>query len=830
MQAFEKLGSFYLGKVFDLESQRRSDQYLLYDSKDLTTHAVCVGMTGSGKTGLCIGLLEEAALDGVPALIIDPKGDMSNLLLSFPELRAEDFLPWVQASEAERKGQTLEEFAASTAQKWSDGLAEWEQDGNRIAAMRDKVEFTVYTPGSSAGRPLSILRLVDLPSRAVLEDPEALNDYAGSTVSSLLALLGIQADPMNSRDHILLANILLDAWQNGRALDLAALIQAIQQPNITQVGVLPLDIFYPANDRFQLAMRFNNLLASPQFAAWMQGEPLDVSRLLYTPTGKPRVSILSINHLNDSERMFFVSTFLNQVVSWMRSQSGTGSLRAILYMDEIFGFFPPVANPPSKKPLLTLLKQARAFGLGVVLTTQNPVDLDYKGLANIGTWFVGRLQTEQDKARLLDGLQGASTAAAQQFDRRELDELLSKLQSRIFLVNNVHEDRPELFETRWAMSYLAGPLTRNQIAKLQPEASVAVPDPVAEAVAEPAAAPVAAAATAAAPVAAAATAAAVPQSMNMLPQIPQDIAQYFLAPDRRANRLVYMPSLYAYVDTAFNDTKKHISTVESSIWNTPVKQGVLTVQWEEATGAKPEPDSLETKATPGASFGELSDAALKKTNYTQWKGELVDYVYREQVLTLYRNDASDMVSKHGESQRDFIIRVQQEGREVRDQKMDALKDKYSKKIATLQEKVRKAEQAVEREEDQAGQAKLNTFISIGSTILDSLLGRKVVGKSTAGKAASTVRNAGRAKQQASDVARAKDSLQTYQSDLEAIEAEMQDELDKLSASHDAASEEIQVVQMRPKKSDINVKVLALLWLPYEQDTEGGLAPAFRTEE
>ncbi len=823
MQDFEKVGSFYLGKVYDMDKKERTENLLLYDSKDLTTHAVCVGMTGSGKTGLCISLLEEAAMDQIPALVIDPKGDMSNLLLSFPDLAPEDFAPWVQAADAERKGQTIDEYAASTAAKWREGLADWGQDGERIRTMREKVEFTIYTPGSSAGRPLSILKLVDLPSEAVLQDSETLAQYTSSTVSSLLALLGIEADPLTSREHILLSNILLNAWQSGRSLDLAGLIRAIQQPDLETVGVMPLDTFYPSGERFKLAMQFNNLLASPQFAAWTQGEPLDIQSLLYTESGKPRISILSINHLNDSERMFFVASFLNQVLSWVRAQSGTSSLRAILYMDEIYGFFPPVANPPSKQPLLTLLKQARAFGLGVVLTTQNPVDLDYKGLANIGTWFVGRLQTDQDKARLLDGLQGASAEASAKFDRKYLDQLLSNLSSRVFLLNNVHEDAPEIFETRWAMSYLAGPLTRNQIMKLQPREAAPPTVPAAEPVAPPVTEPVAQAD--AVPVAAGSPEVPVNQASAeqsagsagsaVAPQLPPDVKQFFLEPRSRSGNIVYKPTLYAYVSSAFNDTAKKISEISEEIFSTPVAEGALAVDWNTETSAKPEPDELVSAAPAGARFAKVPTAAMKKSSYTAWEKDLKDYAYRTQTLSLLRNPVSGIVSKPGESERDFVARVHQENRETRDQKVQDLREKYAKRIKTLEEKIRKAEQKVDAEEKQASTAKMSTVLDVGSTILGALFSKNKLSRTNVNKAATAAKSAGRASQQGSDVDRAKASLETYQADLEELQQEMQTELDALAASYDAANEKLETIELRPKKTDINVKIFALLWLPYD---------------
>ncbi len=453
-QPFEKLGAFYLGRVQDLEAGKTTSEYLLYDAKDLTTHALCVGMTGSGKTGLCVSLLEEAGIDGIPAIVVDPKGDIGNLLLTFPQLRPVDFRPWIDESEAARQGQSPDEFAEVTAHRWRQGLADWDQDGARIERFRSAVDLAIYTPGSSAGLPLTVLRSFVAPSPTIIEDVDAFRDRVASAAAGLLALLGIDIDPVRSREFILVSSLLDQAWRKGRDLDIASLIQEIQTPPFQKIGVMDINTFYPKKDRVELSMALNSLLASPSFSGWLEGEPLDIKRLLYTPQGKPRISILSIAHLSDAERMFFVTILLNELLAWVRSQSGTPSLRALFYMDEVFGYFPPVANPPSKTPMLTLLKQARAFGVGMVLATQNPVDLDYKGLSNCGTWFLGRLQTERDKARVLDGLEGASSQAGDQFDRRQMDTILSGLSGRMFLMNNVHEEEPVVFHTRWAMSYL----------------------------------------------------------------------------------------------------------------------------------------------------------------------------------------------------------------------------------------------------------------------------------------------------------------------------------------------------------------------------------------
>ena len=477
MPLIEKLGSFFLDASTISRPRRLADRPVNYDSRDLTTHAVCVGMTGSGKTGLCISLLEEAALDNVPAIIIDPKGDMTNLLLTFPNLRPEDFLPWVNPDDDSRKGQTPEEFAAKTAQTWRDGLATWDEGADRIRMLKDAADFAIYTPGSDSGLPVSILSSFKAPSLDWESESETLRERIQGTVSALLGLVGIDADPVRSREHILLSNILENAWRAGKDLDIPKLIMSVQKPPFRQVGILDVESFYPEKDRFGLAMALNNIIASPSFGSWLTGEPLDIASMLHSATGKPRHSIFYIAHLNDAERMFFVTILLEQIISWMRAQPGTTSLRALVYMDEIFGFFPPVAEPPSKRPMLTLLKQARAFGVGMVLTTQNPVDLDYKGLANAGTWFVGKLQTDRDKARLLEGMGNAMVegGAGTMADTRVLDKIISSLDNRVFLLHDVHQSEPIVFTTRWAMSYLRGPLTRQQIKVLMADRKAGSP-------------------------------------------------------------------------------------------------------------------------------------------------------------------------------------------------------------------------------------------------------------------------------------------------------------------------------------------------------------------
>ncbi|OFW46833.1 MAG: hypothetical protein A2163_03680, partial [Actinobacteria bacterium RBG_13_35_12] len=463
---YEKLGLFYFGKEVDPKTLETTDNLLLYKSQDFTTHAVIIGMTGSGKTGLGIGIIEEATLDKIPSIVIDPKGDMGNLLLAFPDLKSDDFEEWIDPDEAQNQGMDPKSYAAEVASSWENGLKSFYQDKNRIKLYKDSADFTIYTPGSSTGIPLSVLSSFDMPAEDILDDPDTFSSIINSTVMGLLALIDLKADPLSSKEYMLLATIFSYFWKKKKGLTLEELIGYIANPPFEKVGVLNLKIFYPQNERLKLAMLLNNVLASPGFSIWTEGEPLDIQKLLYTGEGIPKVSILSIAHLDNAQRMFFVTLFLNKYISWMRQQKGTPSLRTILYMDEIFGFFPATSNPPSKNPMLILLKQARAYGVGVVLATQNPVDLDYKGLSNIGSWFLGKLQTKQDKDRVMDGLIKDS---ADSLSKNEIGSLLSNMEKRTFLLKSAHLDHLSLFQTRWVLSYLRGPLSKPEIKKLMAE-------------------------------------------------------------------------------------------------------------------------------------------------------------------------------------------------------------------------------------------------------------------------------------------------------------------------------------------------------------------------
>ncbi len=805
-KSFEKLGAFYLGRAYDAAAGRTTDELILYDAKDLTTHAVCVGMTGSGKTGLCISLLEEAAIDGIPAIAIDPKGDLGNLMLTFPELRGADFRPWVDEAEAVRKGLSPDDFAGKTAETWRAGLEEWGEDGARIARFRAAADVAIYTPGSSAGLPLTVLRSFAAPGAALAADADALRERIGAAVAGLLALLGVDADPIQSREQILLATLFDRAWRAGRDLDLGALVREIQSPPFDAIGVVDLESFYPAKERFALAIRLNNLLASPAFAAWREGEPLDVARLLWTREGRPRLSILSIAHLSDAERMFFVTILLNEIIAWMRAQPGTSSLRALLYMDEIFGYFPPTANPPSKTPMLTLLKQARAYGLGVVLATQNPVDLDYKGLSNAGTWFLGRLQTERDKSRVLEGLEGASAAAGARFDRGRMEATLAGLKNRVFLMNNVHDDEPVLFESRWAMSYLRGPLTRAQIGTLMAARKAQAGPGSADVVAPPDVSGSSPSPTLTDTAAGSVTA--------VRPVLPPQIPEFFLHTKAVAGIATptYRPALLGSARVGYFSAKAGVDQWDAVNLLATFSDDHVADPWEPARdlgGAEP---ALTREPLPGAHFWPLPQIATHPESYRRWSSVLADYLYRARPLTLWSCAAPKATSKPGESEGDFKARLSQRAREGRDATIESLKARFAPRLSRLQDKIQAAEERVVRERSQSQNADLQTAISVGATVLGAFLGRRIASVGNIGRATTAMRGASRAAREKRDVGRAAESLEELRQELLDLEVEFQSEATGIQGSQDAATVESMKIFVRPRKSDVSVIRVALVWV------------------
>ncbi|MDH3616224.1 MAG: DUF87 domain-containing protein [Gammaproteobacteria bacterium] len=797
MHDFEKLGAFYLGKRYDTDAEKLTEELVLYDSKDLTTHAVIIGMTGSGKTGLGIGILEEAALDHIPVIAIDPKGDMGNLLLTFPKLEAKDFRPWINPRTATDKGQTPDQFAAAQAALWKKGLGQWGQDGKRIAQLRKNVDLAIYTPGSNSGVPVSVLQSFIAPGEALIDDIDLYRERVQSTATGILTLLNIDADPVASREHILVSRLLDNAWREGRDLDVPSLIGEIQDPPITRVGVMNLDSFFPAKDRFALAMRLNNLLAAPGFEAWMQGEPLDAKGLLYTEDGKPRISVMSIAHLDDAQRMFFVSMMLNELIAWMRAQQGTSSLRAILYMDEIFGYMPPIANPPSKKLFLTLLKQARAYGLGLVLATQNPVDLDYKGLSNTGTWFIGRLQTERDKARVMEGLEGASGGS---FNKQAMERTIAGLGKRRFLLHNVHEDEAVVFNTRWVMSYLAGPLTRDHIRTLMSKTRNKL--------------------------AAAAKAVSKPKrkSLESAPALPPSVEQYFVP--GHAEEIVYHPRLIAAGDVVFTSARYNVEDERSVLHTVEFETGPVEIDWDDSEPLHISVDDLLDEGAEGASYADCPGDAGDTKGYARWAKDYKRWLRQNENITLYKSKRFRLASTAEETEGEFRARLQDAASEMRDQAIAKIRKRYASKVTTLENRLLRAEQAIAREKQQSTKKKLDTAISFGTAILGAVLGRKKLSASTATKIGSAIKTAGGASKEAADVERAAQTAAKVKEEMMALSASLEKEIANLDTSFDAQAEELDEIVVRAKSTDIHVALTGLAWLPYTTDEKGRLRPAW----
>jgi len=774
-------------------SEAGADGALTLDPADLTTHGVIVGMTGSGKTGLGIDLLDDTLLQGIPCLVIDPKGDMGNLLLTFPELRPADFRPWIDESEAAREGISPDELAANTAQTWRGGLERTGIMPDRISRLRQAAGFTIYTPGSSAGVPLNLIGSLQAPDSA--DDIETLRDEVEGFTSGLLGLIDIDADPLTSPEHILISNLIERSWSAGQDLDLAALLAQIQDPPMRKLGVLDLDTFYPARDRATLALRLNGLLASPSFASWNQGRPLDIDSMLFAD-GKPQAAIVSVSHLSEAERMFVVTLILSRMVTWTRRQSGTGSLRALIYMDEVFGYVPPTAAPPAKKPILTILKQARAHGVGMVLSTQNPVDIDYKAISNAGTWMIGRLQTERDKARLLDGM----TSATGEIDRSSIDATISALDKREFLLHSTRANVPTRFSTRWAMSYLAGPLTRDQVKRLTGDrpADAAVPGGLE---ATPADSPAPELAE---------------DETRVAPEVAADIEVCYLdaaAPWAAEVGAVtggvrLTPALVARVRMLFDDTKADLrETVE---WEAFVPVGDGDVDWGEAIAVDYDSRDLRREAPDGAAY-VLTGAAIKNaTWFRSATADLKNHLYREQTIALQANRGLKLYSRIDETSQAFVERCQDAANEAKDEETAKIRDRLAGKIDTIEVAIAKYDDRIEELQSDVRNRRNQDLISIGSSVLGSILGGR---NSTTTIARSAGRAATRGRSSAQRIRTIENRIDEKNMTIEDLEADLQEAVAEIDEDWNENAAAIEPIEISLEKNDISVDEVSLLWLP-----------------
>jgi hypothetical protein len=794
----ERLGSFYLGSIFNLESGKITGEQVNYDARDLTTHAFCVGMTGSGKTGLSICLLEEAAIDKVPSIIIDPKGDITNHLLHFPELQPENFIDWVNIDDARRRGKNKEEFSREIAETWKNGLNEWGISKERIKLLSESVDFTIYTPGSSSGVPINILSSLDAPEN---QDSEAMNDLIIGTVTALLELSGLNLDPIRSKEGILLATIIEYHWKNKENLSIENLIREIQTPPFNQLGIFELETFYPKNKRLDLAMNLNALIASPSFSEWLSGDPIKIDDLLYSKEGNPRHSIFSLSHLNDEEKMFFVTLLLERISSWIQHQPGTTSLRAILFFDEIFGFMPPVANPPSKKPLLRLLKQARAYGLGLLLVTQNPVDIDYKGLANIGTWFIGKLQTERDKNRLLQGL----TSAINIFDEGIIDfeKTIGQLNNRVFLLHNVHEKKPVIFHTRWAMNYLRGPLTRTQIKKLMAHKHKKLTHSIIISEKQQ-------------------------KTLNKPPSITPNINQYFLSAinetqiDRRLRnelgnikiqerKLLFKPNILARHTIRFYDKKKEIDKLSNHLRISPEPNQQGIINWGLMKEIDPN-DIFQEAPNLNASYVS-SNNLFSFRELSKIRKQYSDYLYYNSKLKIHFHPELDLYQKQDETKKEFLIRIGMKSRERRDREIEELEKKFEKKLDSIESKIDKLSMDLSTDIAEYEGRKREEIIGIGETVLGLFLGkRRTTGATTAARRRRmTIKSK-------KEIEETEKELSNLKKDYEEIEKELKSQVQIIISKWQNVEESLSETTINPRRNDINIHEFSIVWTPHYQFT------------
>ncbi len=786
------MSEFFLGGPIDpTTGDRIPDQRTLYDPSDLTTHGVIVGMTGSGKTGLGIIYLEEALRSDIPTLIIDPKGDMTNLLLTFPDLSPADFEPWIDPATVGDEG-SVASAATDVANLWSNGLAGWGLSGNDIADLRERSGFTIFTPGSTTGTPINIIGSLEAPKGPFDDNVEALRDEIQGFTTGLLGMIGIDADPISSRENILIANLIEYAWRKGDALDFEALLGWIQRPPIRKLGVFDVEAFFPADDRLKLALKINGLLASPGFATWMDGAPLDIDEMLWDSEGKPQAAIVYIAHLSDEERQFVVTLVLSKLITWMRQQQGTGELRALVYMDEVFGFAPPTANPPAKRPILTLLKQARAFGVGLLLSTQNPVDLDYKAMSNAGTWCIGRLQTERDKARILEALASASGDV----DVSQLDAQISGLSKRTFLLHNTHEPAPQMFTTRWAMSYLRGPLTAGQITSLTAERPVAIQatptdDPPQTSTAAPDAVP---------------TPAMDDSTVRIMPAVADGRRAFHLDPaapwvgdvGATGEPARYEAAAAVRITARYDDTRAGVDHVAE--WEAVLHP--LSSDVANAIEVDYDSRDLARDAFVQVPY-ELPEAPIDSKSF--WRSLTAAFrerVYREGRISIFKNTALKMYSRVGESEADFARRCSTAAEDTADEASATLATRYEKRLRRIQLAIDKYEGQVDMATRDASGGDIDLM---SGSVFNLLSGR---GRS---RSISSAMKARRTAQKRIDTAAAK--VEGKVAEYQTLQEEFEDEVADIVDLWDARALEIEEVEISLEKDDVTVSDIALVWIP-----------------
>jgi hypothetical protein len=798
------MADLFLGGAIDPATHERTtddaSSHVSVATDKLTTHGVIV--------------IEEALKSGLPVIAIDPKGDLTNLCLTFPDLAASDFRPWIDEAQAKSADKTPDQFAADQASLWTKGLGGWGLGGTDIGELRSRTDFTIYTPGSEAGIPVNIVGSLQVP--ADMTDAEVVSDEIAGYVTGLLGLVGVDADPLSSREHILLSNLITHSWTEGRPLDLMTLVGMIVTPPIRKLGVFELDQFFPEADRMKLAMRLNGLLAAPSFAAWAAGPPLDIDSMLFTPEGTPRCAIVTTAHLSDEERQFVTSLVLSKLVTWMRRQSGTTDLRAMLYMDEVAGYLPPTANPPTKKPIMLLMKQARAFGVGVVLSTQNPVDIDYKAISNAGTWMNGRLQTDRDKARLLDGM----ASAAGGVDVGAIGDTISGLGKREFMLRRAGVDQPEVFSTRWAMSYLRGPMTRSQIDQLMDAERVetevaAAPAPSSGVAGRPTPVPGAASTE---PVLADDESTVMPDVADGTAVRWADVASPWLGEiggDSRGTRLA--AAAVARVSLRYDETKAdliHDDEFECVLFP-------LGEQIDASRMAKVDYDDRDLRtAAPETTVYQLTGA--KVANKTFWSsiGKAIrDELVRTSTVEIQSNKGLKLYGRPGEGADAFESRCLKLADGHADAEIAKLRDKYESKAKRLRDQIDGLEDKIDLLEEQSKSKRNSELLSTAGSMLGGLLGGSkskggLLG-GLLGKAGTATRRRGQTNAAGERVDAAENKLDRLIGDLGELEAELVEEVIEIDAKWMELAKESATIEIGLESSDVKIVQLSLTWVPVD---------------
>ncbi len=781
-----KKGQLYIGR------ESVTDEPVLLKASALTTHGVIFGMTGSGKTGLGVNMLEEALLSNIPTLILDPKGDMGNIMLNFPDSNPGDFEPWMDDAKARRKGKTKADLAAKESAERQEELAGHGITPERIRKLRDKTEFKIYTPGSSIGIGMNVLGSLKAPELGWQENAEIIRDEIEGLVSSILVLAGIKSDPVSGPEHILISMIIETWWRQGKDLDLATLVGQIPKPPFRKLGVFDLEMFFNEKQRMKLALQLNTLLASPSMAGWLEGEPLDIENLI-GHNDKTRCAIIYMAHLNETERQFVVTLLLSKVVTWMRSRPGTSELGALVYLDEAFGYAPPTAEPPSKKPILTILKQARAFGVGLVLVTQNPVDVDYKAMSNAGTWIVGRLQTENDKRRILEGIQRGLP---------DLDARISNLEKRQFIMHLAKKSTQTIFSRRHSMCFRFGPFTRAQVSSLmenhKKKTAIA---PVAVATA-PAQAPGASIDVMDTPAAIAPSIAAGIEAVYLDPAAPwatdlgADLIGTCLAPAAAVN-----------IQLLYDETRagvSHTETYEAVVF--PL-DGLIDV--EDILSVDHDDRDFRSEPPTGASY-QLGNTKLQnKTFWSSLQSDIKSYLVTNRRIEIWKCAGLKLYSRVGEGQEAFLARCQDAADQAADLKVSGLRTRYAKRIDRLQDQISSADARVrELQVDASSRTQSEVMSGLGDLLGAFLKGR--MGSTTLSKAAARRAASKKAKIR---LVTAEDKLDAKQQDLVELEQELEDALISIQEEHDAMAAEVETFEIGLEKMDIRVAEVKLVWVP-----------------